>query len=140
MAALRERARRVGQPARIDARRGVSGIPGVASSPDGRVHVTDVGVLPPDPQLSGEAAWDLVDMDRYRRMWQERHGYFSLNMVASRGCPFRCNWCAKPIWGNHYSQRSARQVAAEMGLLKRRSEEHTSELQSLMRISYAVFC
>src|SRR3546814_1684385 len=24
--------------------------------------------------------------------------------------------------------------------LKRRSEEHTSELQSLMRISYAVFC
>src|SRR3546814_3702526 len=27
---------------------------------------------------------------------------------------------------------------AEMGL--RRSEEHTSELQSLMRISYAVFC
>src|SRR3546814_12058471 len=82
----------------------VSGIPGVASWPDGRVHVTDVGVLPPDPQLSGEAAWDLVDMDRYRRMWQERHGYFSLNMVASRGCPFRCNWCAKPIWGNHYSQ------------------------------------
>src|SRR3546814_9203300 len=25
-------------------------------------------------------------------------------------------------------------------LIKRRSEEHTSELQSLMRISYAVFC
>src|SRR3546814_4483239 len=27
-----------------------------------------------------------------------------------------------------------------IGLLVRRSEEHTSELQSLMRISYAVFC
>src|SRR3546814_6535648 len=26
------------------------------------------------------------------------------------------------------------------GLLDQRSEEHTSELQSLMRISYAVFC
>src|SRR3546814_1886762 len=26
------------------------------------------------------------------------------------------------------------------GKLQRRSEEHTSELQSLMRISYAVFC
>src|SRR3546814_3498337 len=26
------------------------------------------------------------------------------------------------------------------GFLARRSEEHTSELQSLMRISYAVFC
>src|SRR3546814_1645128 len=29
---------------------------------------------------------------------------------------------------------------AEKGLAKVRSEEHTSELQSLMRISYAVFC
>src|SRR3546814_5308423 len=28
----------------------------------------------------------------------------------------------------------------DAGLLQRRSEEHTSELQSLMRISYAVFC
>src|SRR3546814_4749661 len=27
-----------------------------------------------------------------------------------------------------------------LGLLQLRSEEHTSELQSLMRISYAVFC
>src|SRR3546814_4936309 len=33
-------------------------------------------------------------------------------------------------------------VAAELGPVARlaRSEEHTSELQSLMRISYAVFC
>src|SRR3546814_2509120 len=30
--------------------------------------------------------------------------------------------------------------AAHDVLPKRRSEEHTSELQSLMRISYAVFC
>src|SRR3546814_9958961 len=32
------------------------------------------------------------------------------------------------------------QLAAELLLQPRRSEEHTSELQSLMRISYAVFC
>src|SRR3546814_9766735 len=29
---------------------------------------------------------------------------------------------------------------ADVGQVKDRSEEHTSELQSLMRISYAVFC
>src|SRR3546814_1961104 len=33
----------------------------------------------------------------------------------------------------------ARHAAADL-LADRRSEEHTSELQSLMRISYAVFC
>src|SRR3546814_6887012 len=32
-----------------------------------------------------------------------------------------------------------RRLQAELALV-RRSEEHTSELQSLMRISYAVFC
>src|SRR3546814_5075721 len=39
-------------------------------------------------------------------------------------------------------RRSARQGAAPplSGAGQRRSEEHTSELQSLMRISYAVFC
>src|SRR3546814_2102761 len=31
-------------------------------------------------------------------------------------------------------------VAVEFPVLENRSEEHTSELQSLMRISYAVFC
>src|SRR3546814_8047925 len=33
-----------------------------------------------------------------------------------------------------------RDVAAELLDIQARSEEHTSELQSLMRISYAVFC
>src|SRR3546814_8396695 len=34
----------------------------------------------------------------------------------------------------------AKTKAADMIPLSERSEEHTSELQSLMRISYAVFC
>src|SRR3546814_8663312 len=34
----------------------------------------------------------------------------------------------------------AEQALEEVGLRRRRSEEHTSELPSLMRISYAVFC
>ena len=67
----------------------------------------------------GVAAWDLVDMQRYRATWIKAHGYFSLNMAASRGCPFRCTWCAKPIWGNQYLQRNATAVAMEMAYLKR---------------------
>ncbi|MCD0278162.1 B12-binding domain-containing radical SAM protein [Xanthomonas melonis] len=77
------------------------------------------GAQPPDARLSGLPAWDLVDMPRYQRFWRQRHGYFSLNMAASRGCPFRCNWCAKPIWGNHYARRGAEDVAAEVIHLKR---------------------
>ena len=59
-------------------------------------------------------AWDLADIPRYRDLWQQRHGYFSINMVTSRGCPFHCNWCAKPIWGQRYHARSPDDVFAEM--------------------------
>src|SRR3546814_7411902 len=37
-------------------------------------------------------------------------------------------------------QDPARRAAGQIGVEGVRSEEHTSELQSLMRISYAVFC
>jgi radical SAM superfamily enzyme YgiQ (UPF0313 family) len=63
-------------------------------------------------------ARDLLDLSRYRKAWKDTHGIFSLNLIASRGCPFRCNWCAKPIFGDSYQVRPARDVAAEMSLLK----------------------
>jgi anaerobic magnesium-protoporphyrin IX monomethyl ester cyclase len=75
--------------------------------------------LLPEVELAERAAWDLVDMDRYRDAWLAAHGYFSLNLAASRGCSFRCAWCSKPIWGNHYLQRSPTVVGQEMGYLKR---------------------
>ena len=63
-------------------------------------------------------AWDLVDVERYRRAWA-RHGRFSMNMVTTRGCPFHCNWCAKPIWGQRYASRSPENVVAELEWLRR---------------------
>ncbi|MDP9048592.1 MAG: B12-binding domain-containing radical SAM protein, partial [Bacteroidota bacterium] len=63
-------------------------------------------------------AWDLVDMERYRRTWIKHAGYFSLNMSTTRGCPFKCNWCAKPIYGNRYNSRSPQNVIDEIKMLK----------------------
>jgi len=63
-------------------------------------------------------AWDLVDIEKYRSIWMKRHGYFSMNMVTTRGCPYHCNWCAKPIWGQRYNSRSPENVAAEMKWIK----------------------
>src|SRR3546814_1347042 len=43
--------------------------------------------------------------------------------------------------GRHWWSRLSRQQPGQRSQkLRGRSEEHTSELQSLMRISYAVFC
>ena len=64
-------------------------------------------------------ARDLVDVERYRQAWKNAHGFFSANLVASRGCPYRCNWCAKPIYGDYFHVRSAESVAEEMRQLKK---------------------
>ena len=63
------------------------------------------------------AAWDLVDMARYKKSWLEHHGYFSVNIATTRGCPFSCNWCAKPIFGRKYNVRSAKNVIDEIEFL-----------------------
>jgi len=62
-------------------------------------------------------ARDLIDISPYRKTWTGKHGYFSMNMVASRGCPYRCNWCAKPISGDSFHVRSPESVANEMAEL-----------------------
>jgi len=76
-----------------------------------RPDITDLDKLP-------FPAWDLVDVPKYKNIWMSRHGYFSMNMVTTRGCPYHCNWCAKPIWGQRYNSRSPENVAAEMKWLK----------------------
>ena len=63
-------------------------------------------------------AWDLVDVAAYRHAWLSAHGRFSWNIVSSRGCPFGCNWCAKPIFGRRYAQRAPESVADEIRRLK----------------------
>src|SRR4029453_12920084 len=65
-------------------------------------------------------AWDLVDIDRYRQIWYGRHGYHSMNVATTRGCPYHCNWCAKPIYGQRYATRSPKAVVEEISWLKRR--------------------
>src|SRR3546814_9261735 len=57
----------------------------------------------------------------------------------------QCPWSTAGGCGNRDASatrdsRAARNREPQKGDAMRRSEEHTSELQSLMRIPYAVFC
>ncbi|MFN8348959.1 MAG: radical SAM protein [Spirosomataceae bacterium] len=62
-------------------------------------------------------AWHLIEIASYRELWLQKHGYFSLNIATTRGCPYKCNWCAKPIYGNRYNSRSPQKVADEIAFL-----------------------
>jgi len=99
----------------------VEAVPGVAvpdpHAADG-VRRTPERALERQPDLFPFPAWDLLDVEAYRAAWTRAHGFFSLNLVTTRGCPFHCNWCAKPIWGKRYAMRSPANVAAEMALVR----------------------
>src|SRR3546814_4235124 len=87
---------------------------GVIQGPDGAAWITDGGqnaIVRYDPKTEKIDVWKLP----------EGAGYTNLNTGAFDGD------------GIHW-------FTGQNGIYGRRSEEHTSELQSLMRITYAVFC
>jgi anaerobic magnesium-protoporphyrin IX monomethyl ester cyclase len=99
----------------------VAFIPGLAFiSADGKAVKTSPRPVLKDLDSLPLPAWDLVDLEPYRDSWLKNAGYFSINMGTTRGCPFKCNWCAKPIYGNRYNSRSPQNVIKELKLLKER--------------------
>jgi anaerobic magnesium-protoporphyrin IX monomethyl ester cyclase len=84
---------------------------GIRTTPSRRA-MQDLDALPPP-------SWDLLDIAPYRAAWTAAHGEFSWNIATSRGCPYSCNWCAKPTFGRRYNARSPENVAGEMQRLKR---------------------
>jgi radical SAM superfamily enzyme YgiQ (UPF0313 family) len=93
-------------------------VSGLAYLEDGSVRRTGPRPVIKDVDDLPFPAWDLVDVEKYRRIWYGRHGYYSMNMITTRGCPYHCNWCAKPIWGQRYHSRSPMNVVAELKWLK----------------------
>jgi anaerobic magnesium-protoporphyrin IX monomethyl ester cyclase len=61
------------------------GVAGIAALSEDRVMAVNGAHARPVAQYGELPAWDLVDIERYRRTWLEAHGYFSLNMAASAG-------------------------------------------------------
>ncbi|MBO9309125.1 MAG: radical SAM protein, partial [Chloroflexi bacterium] len=83
----------------------------------------EVVSTPPRPAIADMdsipfPARDLVDFEAYKKHWTARHGYWSMSMINTRGCPYACTWCQKGIFGRSYRSRSAANAAEEMRLIK----------------------
>ena len=62
-------------------------------------------------------AWDLIDMNAYKKVWASGNHEFTLNIATTRGCPYKCNWCAKPIYGNRYNSHSPEYITKHIQFL-----------------------
>ncbi|HKZ86927.1 MAG TPA: cobalamin-dependent protein [Anaerolineae bacterium] len=95
--------------------RPASSIAGTAFRPDSG-EIARSASRPPISNLDSLPfpARDLIDVPRYLDAWKSAHGYSSLTIAASRGCPLGCDHCANSATGPHFRVRSIASVVREM--------------------------
>ncbi len=59
-------------------------------------------------------ARELYDNEKYKEYYRRNYKYTMISMVASRGCPFSCDFCWRPDYGRVYRYRSPENIAEEM--------------------------
>jgi anaerobic magnesium-protoporphyrin IX monomethyl ester cyclase len=69
--------------------------------------VDDLDRLPPPSR-------DLFENYSYKKYYSGRFGYKTTAIMTSRGCPFACDFCSRPVFGNEFRARSASKVADEI--------------------------
>ena len=72
-----------------------------------RELVDDLDTLPPPSR-------DLFDNYSYKKYYFRRFGYKTSVIMTSRGCPFTCDFCSRPVFGDEFRARSASKVADEI--------------------------
>jgi anaerobic magnesium-protoporphyrin IX monomethyl ester cyclase len=63
-------------------------------------------------------ARDLIDVAPYVQAWRDEHGYSSMSLSASRGCPYGCEYCQNYATSIHFRRRSIAHVVHEMQVLE----------------------
>ncbi len=102
---------------KLETKQNIESVEGIVFKKENNIQKNKKRAILTNLESLPQPAWDLVEMVDYQHIWQKKHGYFSLNIATTRGCPFKCNWCAKPIYGNRYNSRSPQKVANEIAFL-----------------------
>ncbi len=62
---------------------------------------------------------DLFDNISYMQYYLKRFGYTTSPLISSRGCPFNCNFCSRPVFGTTFRTRSPENIVAEVEEIRR---------------------
>ncbi len=57
--------------------------------------------------------------DLYQKIWMENTGAKPASIMTSRGCPFHCDFCSKPVFGDKFRRRRMDSVIEEVLELKK---------------------
>jgi anaerobic magnesium-protoporphyrin IX monomethyl ester cyclase len=59
-------------------------------------------------------ARESFDNRAYMEYYSRNYGYTTTSIMTSRGCPFQCDFCSRPVFGNEFRTRSASNIVDEM--------------------------
>lgn len=59
-------------------------------------------------------ARDLFDNEAYISYYRRKGIPPTTSSITSRGCPFRCDFCSRPIFGNSFRERGAKNIVDEV--------------------------
>ncbi len=61
---------------------------------------------------------DLFDNQSYKDYYRRNFGYTTSSIMTSRGCPFNCDFCSRPVFGNDFRSRTAMNIVEEIDEIK----------------------
>jgi len=102
----------------------LEGYPGLFVSDHGR-HVDDPPVdnppvHHPESELAAFPLPDRGDFDHaaYQRVWREKTGRTPTSLIVTLGCPYGCDFCSKPIFGDAVRRRPLDSVFEEIAQIR----------------------
>ena len=95
-------------------------IPGISYVKDDKIIHTPPQPIVTDIDSLPIPAYHLLPWQSYRP--HPPHGMYRpfAAMVSSRGCPYRCAYCSKPVFGSKFRAQSAERVVSEMEYLNKK--------------------
>lgn len=57
---------------------------------------------------------ELFDNSSYKKYYLKKFGYTITTIMASRGCPYACDFCSRPVFGNELRVRTASSIVNEI--------------------------
>ena len=83
------------------------------------ISTESVARTPPRPPTSNLdsilfPARDLFDNAAYQDYFSKRFGRKETSIITTRGCPFDCDFCSRPIFSRTFRARSAENVVSEL--------------------------
>ena len=92
----------------------VSAVKGIAYKSRGEVKFSAPRGFVEDLDALAFPARDLFDNQAYKGYYFKRFGYTTTPLISSRGCPFSCGFCSRPVFGTSFRTRSPENIVDEV--------------------------